>query len=164
VRQIIIVYFLANLARSPTAHRTTLMIGCSLRFFAYFLSLSLYVNHALARVSNITFSDHPTTCSPLTVSWEEGVPPFTVVFLTVDAQAQLEPDGTIPGNLVRVAEVGNARRVLWTAAIQAGEVLVAIVRDGLQQNFSSAKRVVQASNDVTCLAALVRYFEPYRPH
>lgn len=134
------------------------MIGDRLFFFACFLSLSLYANYALARVSNITFSDHPTTCSPLTVSWQGGEPPFTVVFLTVNVRAEPEPDGTIAGNVVRVAETGNARRLVWTAAIKAGEVLVAVVRDGLQQNFSSAKRVVQTSNDVTCLAALVRYF------
>jgi hypothetical protein len=133
------------------------MIGGGLIFFAYLLSLSLYANHALAQVTNITFSDHPTTCSPLTVSWQGGVPPFAVAFKTVDARSQLEPNGIIPGNPVRVAETGNARRVVWTAAIQAGEVLVVVVRDGLGLNFSSAKRVVQASDDVTCLAALVRH-------
>ena len=155
--QIIVVYFLANLGQFP-AHRISPMIGDRLFFFTFILSLFLYANHALARVSNITFSDHPTTCSPLIVSWQGGVPPFTVVFLTVDVRAEPEPDGTIAGDVVRVADTGNARRVVWTAAIKAGKVLVAVVRDGLQQNFSSAKRVVQTSNDVTCLAALVRSF------
>jgi len=134
------------------------MTGRRLLFFASFLSLSLYANHALARVSNITFSDGPTSCSPVTVSWHGGVPPFTVVFLSVDPLAEPRPDGTIPGILVRAPETGNARRVVWTAAVQAEEVLVAVVRDGLEQNASSGKTVVQASNNLTCLEALVRCF------
>jgi hypothetical protein len=70
----------------------------------------------------------------------------------------LETMALSPEILCEVAETGNARRVVWTAAVQAGENLVAVVRDGLEQNSSSSKRVVQASNNVTCLAALVRYF------
>lgn len=134
------------------------MIGGGLIFFAYFLSFSLYANHALARVSNITFSDQPTTCSPLTVSWQGGTAPFTVVLSSVDATVQPGPDGTIPGYPVLVAEAGNARKVVWTAAVEAGEVLIAVVRDGLEQNFVSPKMVVQASHNVTCLEALVRFF------
>ena len=140
------------------------MIGGSLLFFAYFLSFSLYANYALARVSNITFPDQPTTCSPFTVSWQGGTPPFTVVLSAVDATVQPGPDGTIPGHPVLVAETGNARRVVWTAAIEAGEVLIAVVRDGLEQNFVSPKRVVQASHDVTCLEALVGFFHFFWSH
>lgn len=151
--QIIIIIIISLLISVALQHTEPLMIGGRLIFFAYFLSLSLYANHALAQVTNITFSDRPTTCSPVTVSWKGGTPPFTVVFSTVDA---LRADGTIQGFPVQVSGTGNARRVVWTAAIQAGEVLVAIVRDGLERNFVSPKRVVQASNNVTCLSALVR--------
>ena len=134
------------------------MIGGRSIFFAYFLSLSLYANHALAHVTNITFSDPPTTCNNFTVSWKGGIPPFTVVFSRVDTLVQPGPDGTIQGFPVQVAETGNARSVVWTAAIQAGEVIVAVIRDGLERNFISPKRIVQASNNVTCLSALVRGF------
>lgn len=129
------------------------MTGGRLIFFAYFLFLSLYANYALAQITNITFSDPPTTCSDFTVSWKGGIPPFTVVFL--DALVQPGPDGTIRGFPVQVAETGNARSVVWTATIQAGKVLVAVIRDGLQRNFVSPKTIVQASNNVTCLSALV---------
>ena len=132
------------------------MTGGRSIFLAYFLFLSLYANHALARITNITFSDPPTTCGDFTVSWKGGIPPFTVVFLEVDSLVQPGPDGTIRGFPIQVAEAGNARSVVWTATIQAGEVIVAVIRDGLERNFVSPTRVVQASNNVTCLSVLVR--------
>jgi len=134
------------------------MVGGSCKLLAYFLSLSLYANHALARVSNVTFVDPPTTCGTVTISWRGGVPPFTVTIFQVDAHAEPSTDGTPAGIPVQEAETGNARRVLWTVAVEPGEVLVVVVRDGLEEDASSPKRVVQTSNNVTCLAAVVCYF------
>lgn len=133
------------------------MVCGRLNFFACLLSL-LSANYALARVENITFSGSPTQCSAVTISWQGGVPPFTVDVLQVDLFALPRPDGTIPGNLVQAVDTGNARRVVWTAAVVPGEVLVAVVRDGLNQNATSTKRVVSTSTNTACLEAVVCYF------
>jgi hypothetical protein len=134
------------------------MVGDAFKLFTYFLFFSLHANYALARASNITFSDPPTTCSPVTISWQGGTAPFTVIVLQVDMLAKPGPDGTIPGIPVQVVPVGSARRVVWTATVEAGQTLVAVVRDGVEQNASSDTTVVQASSDVTCLAAVVCQF------
>lgn len=134
------------------------MVGRGFNVFFSFLSLSLSANYALARVSNITFSDPPNPCSNVTISWQGGVPPFTVIILQFDAIARPGPEGTIPGNPVQIAEAGNARRLVWPANVKPGKAVVAVVRDGLEQDASSVKRVVQTSRNVNCLAAVVRYF------
>ena len=136
------------------------MVGRRLNVFACLLFplLSLYVNHALARVSNITFSGAPALCKAVTISWEGGTPPFEVNVLQVDLLAQPGPDGIIPGNTVQAVDTGNARRVLWTANAEPGDVLVAVVRDGLNQNATSSRRVVQTSTDTACLEDVVCRF------
>jgi hypothetical protein len=136
------------------------MVRGGLNFFPCLLSLlSLSADQALARVSNITFLSTPTVCSPVTISWLAGVPPFTVSVLQVDQFAQPGPDGIIPGNILQAADTGNARRVVWTAAVVPGEVLIAVVRDGLNQNATSPIRVVQTSTNTTCLESVVCSFD-----
>jgi len=140
-------------------HRNLLMVGVGLNFYACLLSLLLlYANHVLARVENITFSDTPILCRPVTISWRGGVPPFTVSVLQVEPLSQPRPDGTIPGNIVQTVDTGNARRVVWTAAVVPGGFLVAVVRDGLNQSAPSPKRVVRTSTDTACLEAEVCSF------
>ena len=136
------------------------MVGRRLNVFAclLFSLLSLYVNHALARVSNITFLGSPALCKAVTISWQGGIPPFTVNVLQVDLFAQPGPDGIIPGNTVQAVDTGSARRVVWTATAEPGDVLIAVVRDGLNQNATSPRRVVQTSTDTACLEDVVCRF------